>query len=95
MFYGAITIHYPSVEDAERGVKLARITEDERDRIARAHERGVLPPMETRLGGKILLHGGGGSSDWTLGCVALDDADIDGMRAHLPGEMRAWVLVLP
>lgn len=94
-YYGAITIHYPSVEDAERGVKQALITTAERDSIVRAHARGVLPPMETRLGGRILFHGGGSTTDWTLGCVALEDTEIDAMRALLPKSMRTHVLILP
>lgn len=94
MFYGAITVHYPAVADAERGLKNALITAEERDRIVRAHERGVLPPMETRLGGKILLHGGGAGADWTLGCVALENAQLDALRAQLPKGMRTHVLIL-
>ena len=94
-FYGAITVHYPTPADAKRGVAQGLITEEQAKSIEAAHAKGVLPPMETRLGGKILLHGGGGSSDWTLGCVALDDAHIDALRAELPGSMRTQVLILP
>jgi murein L,D-transpeptidase YafK len=94
-FYAAITVHYPEVADAKRGVAQGLITQDQADAIVSAHEKGVLPPMETRLGGKILLHGGGGSTDWTLGCVALDDANIDALRAELPTSMRTEVLILP
>ncbi|MEZ4323291.1 MAG: L,D-transpeptidase family protein [Myxococcota bacterium] len=94
-FYGAITVHYPSVEDGKRGVRQGLITQDQADAITAAHAKGVLPPMETRLGGKILLHGGGGSTDWTLGCVALDDTDIDALRAELPASKRTQVLILP
>ncbi|MCB9674071.1 MAG: L,D-transpeptidase family protein [Alphaproteobacteria bacterium] len=95
MFYGAITVHYPGVADAKRGVKQGLITSDQAAEIESAHAKGTLPPMETRLGGKILLHGGGGSTDWTLGCVALDDANIDALRAELPKSMRTQVLILP
>ena len=94
-FYSAITVHYPEVADAKRGVAQGLITEEQATAIVAAHDKGVLPPMETRLGGKILLHGGGGSSDWTLGCVALDDSHIDALRAELPKSMRTEVLILP
>jgi murein L,D-transpeptidase YafK len=94
-FYGAITVHYPEVSDAKRGVQQGLITQDQADAITAAHAKGILPPMETRLGGKILLHGGGGSTDWTLGCVALDDSNIDALRAQLPKSKRTEVLILP
>ena len=94
-FYSAITVHYPEVRDAERGLERGFISQSQADAIISAHKRGVLPPMKTRLGGQILLHGGGGSTDWTLGCVALDDANIDALRSQLPATMRSEVLILP
>jgi len=94
-FYSAITVHYPEVRDAKRGLEQGLITQAQADAIVSAQKRGVLPPMKTRLGGQILLHGGGGSTDWTLGCVALDDANIDALRSQLPASMRTQVLILP
>ena len=35
-----------------------------------------IPPWDTPLGGEIFIHGGGSGSDWTWGCVALDDDDV-------------------
>jgi hypothetical protein len=40
-------------------------------------------------------HGGGSGSDWTLGCIALDDADLDALRALLPADRRSWIYVRP
>ncbi len=34
------------------------------------------PPQNTRLGGDIYIHGHGAQSDWTWGCVALENEDI-------------------
>jgi len=34
------------------------------------------PPQNTRLGGDIYIHGNGARSDWTWGCVALENEDI-------------------
>ena len=92
-FYHAITLHYPSAVDAAAALKDGRITKAQHDAIVAAERAGKEPPSETPLGGKILIHGGGGSTDWTLGCVALDDADIDALRAKLPSDLRTWVLV--
>ncbi|MGH9956179.1 MAG: L,D-transpeptidase family protein [Pyrinomonadaceae bacterium] len=34
------------------------------------------PPQNTALGGEIYIHGNGAKSDWTWGCVALENEDI-------------------
>jgi hypothetical protein len=94
-FYHAITIHYPNREDARKGLVDGRINQAQHDAIVAADRAGIEPPSDTRLGGKILFHGGGGTSDWTLGCVALDDADIDTLRSLLPADLRTDVLILP
>ena len=52
------------------------ITKDEYSRIVSAHQKGVTPPWNTKLGGEIFIHGRGSSSDWTWGCVALDDSEM-------------------
>ncbi len=38
---------------------------------------GSQPPWDTPLGGEIGLHGGGAGTDWTLGCIALDNEAIE------------------
>lgn len=94
-FYAAIAVHYPERADADRGRARGWITDEQRDAIHDALGRDAKPLQDTRLGGEILIHGGGGSSDWTLGCVALDDEDIDTLRTRLPRGMRTDVLILP
>ena len=94
-FYSALTVHYPAAHDAERGLRDGLITQEQHDAIVAADRNGTLPPMNTALGGLIVIHGGGGQSDWTLGCVALDNDDIDAMRTLLPSNMRTDLLVLP
>jgi murein L,D-transpeptidase YafK len=94
-FYHAVTIHYPNAADADRGVATGRITAATRDRIVAAVAAGRTPPQDTPLGGDLLFHGGGSTSDWTLGCIALQDADIDALRSHLPAGMKTDTLILP
>ena len=94
-FYAAIAVHYPNAADARQGAADGRIPGPTRDRIVAADRAGDKPPQTTALGGEILLHGGGSSTDWTLGCIALDDADIDDLRRHLPTDQRALVRILP
>ena len=94
-YYHAIAVHYPNLVDATRGVADGRIDADTQRQIESALASDRKPPQGTALGGEILLHGGGSGSDWTLGCVALDNADIDALRDALPKDLRADVLVLP
>lgn len=70
-------LSYPNLDDADRGLRTGLITRAEHDAIAAAHKERSRPPWKTRLGGEIGLHGSGTSSDWTAGCVALADEDIE------------------
>jgi hypothetical protein len=82
-FHRFLPIDYPSLADAERALADGRITQAERDAIARAHAEGRLPPQDTPLGGALGFHGEGPrwrgplDLDWTEGCFALADAEID------------------
>lgn len=75
-FYLSLGISYPSADDAQTGLATKLISRDEHARIVAAHQRGMQPPWDTALGGEIFIHGHGSSSDWTLGCVALDDPEM-------------------
>lgn len=94
-YEGAIRIDYPNAEDAQAALADGVIDARTARRIADAVTQGRQPPQDTAMGGLILFHGGGSSSDWTLGCVALDDADRDALRARLGPGQRAWTLLLP
>lgn len=76
-FYRSVLINYPLSFDAERAFAASRIDKAARDQILRAHERGGIPSQATALGGDIYIHGGGSSQDWTAGCIALDNRDMD------------------
>jgi L,D-peptidoglycan transpeptidase YkuD (ErfK/YbiS/YcfS/YnhG family) len=43
-----------------------------------------MPPQTTRLGGEIYIHGRGSRSDWTLGCIALDDDAMKELYDAIP-----------
>ena len=78
-FYKAFVLNYPNAEDAARGYQDGLITRRERDAILRADKSSRMPPMTTDLGGMIEIHGGGTgySTNWTQGCVALQNEDLD------------------
>ena len=74
-------LSYPNVSDAERGLYRSLISQDEWADILFANLRGVTPPWNTRLGGRIGIHGYGDrpelNVDWTQGCIAVRNDDID------------------
>jgi murein L,D-transpeptidase YafK len=76
-FYLFLGLSYPSLADAERGVRQGLIDSHQAQAIRMAIQSGRCPPWNTPLGGAIGLHGGGTWRDWTLGCIALNDADIE------------------
>ncbi|MCK5872301.1 MAG: L,D-transpeptidase [Methylococcales bacterium] len=80
-FYG---FTYPSIENAHEALNRALISKTTYDAIVNAHVNNRTPPQNTPLGGRIGLHGiGKGSAqihnlwDWTSGCVAITNAQID------------------
>jgi murein L,D-transpeptidase YafK len=86
-FHRFLALAYPTPADAGRGVKQGLATRaDEEATRAAYRTRSVCPPQGTRLGGAVGIHGSGGFRiegdravilDWTLGCVAVRDRDID------------------
>ena len=72
-YYLSLGVSYPNVEDAERGLRDGLITRAQYNAIVDAHRRKVAPPQYTNLGGLIYIHGNGAGSDWTWGCVALEN----------------------
>jgi murein L,D-transpeptidase YafK len=92
-FYLSLGLSYPNREDAERGLRDHLITRAEHDRINAALDKHQRPPWDTALGGEIFIHGGGSASDWTWGCVALDNADIKELFDAVP--MGTTVLITP
>lgn len=75
-YYLSLGVSYPNVEDAERGLRDGLITKAQHDAIVEANRKKTGPPQYTKLGGLIYIHGNGAKSDWTWGCVALENADM-------------------
>lgn len=76
-FHLSLGVSYPSKEDAERGLAGGLITKSQRDQIVKAIETGKMPLQKTALGGEVYIHGGGDGRDWTWGCIALTDSDVE------------------
>lgn len=69
-------LSYPNAADAKRGLENGLIGQATYEAILDSDRTKTAPPWNTPLGGEIGIHGGGTSSDWTLGCIALSDDDI-------------------
>lgn len=76
-FYLSLGVSYPNKEDAAAALEDGRIDNATYKRIADAIEKGQCPDWYTSLGGEIMIHGCGGSSDWTAGCIAVDNDVMD------------------
>ncbi len=73
VFYLSLGVSYPNKNDALAALQDGRIDQATYDRIATAIDNGQRPDWYTPLGGEIMIHGMGGSRDWTAGCVAVDN----------------------
>jgi murein L,D-transpeptidase YafK len=86
-FYKFMGLSYPDLKHAESGLQSRVISPDEYLAIKKAIEERQQPPWETRLGGAVGIHGRMldekvasnyySEMNWTDGCIALDNADVD------------------
>ena len=87
-YYLSLGISYPNAEDADRGLRDGLINRAQHRAITEAIRNKTAPPQYTKLGGLIYIHGHGAQSDWTWGCVALENEDIrelfDGVSVGTP-----------
>lgn len=86
-FFG---LTYPSAEDAEDALKRGAIDKMTYEKIMVAHMFHQVPPQNTPLGGRIGIHGLGEGDeevhrafDWTHGCIALTNSQIDHLSQWL------------
>jgi murein L,D-transpeptidase YafK len=96
LFFG---LDYPNLDHAERALQADRIDSETYSRIGRAVQRGQTPPQDTPLGGYIGIHGLGRQDprlheilNWTQGCVALTDRQIDQLARWVEVGMRVVII---
>ena len=80
----SLGVSYPNPNDAERGLDAKLISNEQHDEIISAFVKRSAPPMNTPLGGLIMIHGQSSSWDWTDGCVALNTQDIEELFDAVP-----------
>ena len=86
-FYKFLGLSYPDLKHAELGLQAMLISPEEFAMIKKAIDERQPPPWDTPLGGAVGIHGRMYAStfsgttlasiNWTDGCIALDNADID------------------
>ena len=91
-FYLSLGVSYPNEKDAAAALEDGRIDNATYERIANAIEKGQCPDWNTALGGAIMIHGHGGSSDWTAGCVAVDNEVMDLLFDYCPVGTKITIL---
>lgn len=83
-FHLFLGINYPNAADAKAGEERGLVDARTAARIGDAEKKGVRPHWGSPLGGAVGLHGGGTGSDWTWGCIALSDEEMDELWAGCP-----------
>jgi len=92
-YYLSLGISYPNPDDAAGGLASGLITKKQHDQIIDAHKRGTRPPWNTPLGGEIFIHGSGSGTDWTWGCIALDNQDM--LEVYTAARIGTKVVIKP
>lgn len=89
---------YPNLHIARRAFARGLIGGETLQEIIAAHLAGSVPPQSTPLGGRIGIHGLGGANptvhelfDWTHGCVALTDRQVDRLAQSVKIGMRVVI----
>lgn len=85
-FHRFIQLNYPDRDRANQAYREGIIGDADRQAILAAHRRSTMPPQNTVLGGHIGIHGLGRGDprlhqtmNWTKGCIALTDEQIDAL----------------
>jgi murein L,D-transpeptidase YafK len=91
-FHRFLGINYPTVAHASRALRAGTISREHYLAIRQAASTDSVPPQETPLGGYIGIHGVGDGDptihkkyNWTQGCVALTNRQID--------DLTKWVFL--
>ena len=91
-YYLSLGVSYPNKQDAAAALEDGRIDEATYREIADAIDSGRRPNWNTALGGAIMIHGCGGASDWTAGCIAVENEVMDTLFKYCTTGTRITIL---
>lgn len=77
-------LSYPNTKDAQKGLDKGLIDKATYNKIKDSIELKQQPPWNTPLGGAVGIHGGGNKYDWTYGCIAMTNEDINLLKQYTP-----------
>ncbi|HEY9149776.1 MAG TPA: L,D-transpeptidase [Gammaproteobacteria bacterium] len=97
-FHRFFGLDYPNLTHAQAGLETGRISRAEFAAIRAALKQGATPPQLTALGGFIGIHGLGDGDpvvhedfNWTNGCVALTNEQMDDLAQWVYEGMRVII----
>jgi murein L,D-transpeptidase YafK len=95
LFYG---FNYPSTKNADQALSAGLLDKKAHSAIIDAHNSNKTPPQHTKIGGRIGIHGLGNADEsihktmnWTHGCVALTNEQIDRLEPWITENMRVKI----
>lgn len=91
-YHLALALNYPTVEDAERGLRDGLISQSQYLAIVKANEQGETPNWYTALGGEIEIHGERRTTDATRGCIEMRNEDIELLYSLAAKGDRVFIL---
>ena len=95
IFYG---FDYPSMDNAKHALQQGLLTTTNYNAIIQAHKKEQIPLQNSRIGGQLGIHGLGRANEfihqtmnWTHGCIALTNQQIDQLKPWLQKGTRVEV----
>ena len=76
-YHRFLGLSYPTIEDAERGLRDELISQPEYEQILATIAAKQCPPWKTALGGEVGIHGPCPNVTWTHGCIAMSIEQIE------------------
>lgn len=92
-YYKSLGLSYPNADDVRASLALNVISAATAQTALTAIASNKTPSQKTGMGGDIFVHGMGSASDWTLGCIAVDNVVMD--LLYLKGNPGTPVWIVP
>ncbi|GJM06994.1 MAG: hypothetical protein DHS20C10_07280 [marine bacterium B5-7] len=83
-YHLSLGLDYPNPADAERGLAMGILSQDEYQSILDAHSNSSPIPWKTPMGGEIFIHGAFEEGDGSQGCIRMYKQDIETVFTLIP-----------
>ena len=94
-FHISLGLSYPNARDAREGFREKRIGLAALCLLLAQNALGLRPCWKTALGGFVMIHGespDGKSGDWTQGCAAVSNKDIEALASKVKKGEKVEIL---